>query len=44
MFYLLRLLEEAKKLQYFTIFQSASYIYQRMPMGLNITPQFGSHI
>ena len=37
-FYLLRLLEEAKKycgiLPYF---RSALYIYQRMPMGLNVT-------
>ena len=37
-FHLLRLLEEAKKycgiLPYF---ESASYIYQRMPMGLNIS-------
>ena len=38
-FHSLRLLEEAKK--YCSIlpyFQSASYIYQRMPMGLNISP------
>ena len=38
-FHLLRLLEEAKK--YCSIlpyFGSASYIYQRMPMGLNIYP------
>ena len=44
-FHLLRLLEEAKKycgiLPYFG---SASYIYQRMPMGLNISPPFGNHI
>ena len=38
-FHSLRLLEESKK--YFGIlpyFGSASYIYQRMPMGLNISP------
>ena len=38
-FHSLRLLEEAKK--YCTIlpyFRSASYMYQRMPMGLNISP------
>ena len=38
-FHLLRPLEEAKK--YCSIlpyFRSASYIYQRMPMGLNISP------
>ena len=38
-FHLLRLLEEAKK--YCSIlpyFRSASYIYQGMPMGLNISP------
>ena len=38
-FHSLRLMEEAKKycgiLPYF---RSASYIYQRMPMGLNISP------
>ena len=37
--HLLRLLEDSKKfcgiLQYF---RSASYMYQRMPMGLNISP------
>ena len=39
LFYSLRLLEESKK--YYSIlpyFKSASYIYQRMPMGLNISP------
>ena len=38
-FYSLRLLEDSKK--YCSIlpyFGSASYIYQRMPMGLNISP------
>ena len=44
-FHSLRLSEEAKKycgiLPYF---ESASYIYQRMPMGLNISPQLGNHI
>ena len=45
-FHSLRLSEEAKKiLQYLTIFwKSIIYIYQRMPMGLNISPQFGNHI
>ena len=41
MFHFLRLLEEAKK--YCAIlpyFGSALYIYQRMPMGLNISPAF----
>ena len=40
-FHLLRLLEEAKK--YCSIlpyFRSASHFYQRMPMGLNISPSF----
>ena len=38
-FHLLRLLEEAKKYcGILTYFRSASYIYQRMPMGLNISP------
>ena len=45
-FHSLRLLEEAQK--YCSIlpyFGSASYIYQRMPMGLNISPlYFGNHI
>ena len=40
-----RLSEEVKK--YCSIlpyFGSTLYIYQRMPMGLNISPQFGNHI
>ena len=44
-FHLLRLLEEAQK--YCSILPylgSASYIYQRMPMELNISPPFGNHI
>ena len=44
-FHLLRLLEEAKK--YCSIlpyFGSASHIYQRMPLGQNISPPFGNHI
>ena len=44
-FHSLRLSEEAKK--YCSIipyFRSASYIYQKMAMGLNISPQFGNHI
>ena len=38
-FHLLRLSEEAKKYcDILPYFGSASYIYQRMPMGLNISP------
>ena len=38
-FHSLRLLEEAKKYcSILSYFKSASYIYQRMPMGLNISP------
>ena len=38
-FHSLRLMEEAKKYcKILPYFRSASYIYQRMPMGLNISP------
>ena len=43
-FHSLRLTKNSKKycgiLPYFG---SASYLYQRMPMGLNISPQYGNH-
>ena len=44
-FHSLRPLENSKRIcGILPYFGSTSYLYQRMPMGLNISPSFGNHI
>ena len=44
-FHSLRLSEHSKKFcRILSYFGSASYLYQRMPMGLNISPSKSSHV